>query len=168
MVQWETRQRFEEVEAEPSRSGSLDIAARRSHRRSVRLPILAVVAISCAAPSPPPPVAPAPIAPVAPATPVAPEPGTSTTIGPTASSMNFYPPDPAVPGGPWALQISVVGTGFVARGLPLGARVGDVPVEAIIEIGNQFTGYLAKLPPDGSELSIGYEVLSPTGLRYHR
>jgi len=90
---------------------------------------------------------------------------------PTVDSATFQSPDPASNdyGGPWALRIVVQGSGFVARGLPLQATVGPVPVLGIFRFpyGAGFAGFLPTLPPDGSVLSVGYEQLLPTTIVYH-
>ena len=89
----------------------------------------------------------------------------------TVASANFevlaMPPIPE-----WIVRVSVKGTGFVNRAVPLGATVGSVPVEGIVLDldGGGFVGYLATQPPDGSTLQVGYldaEELTNTGITFN-
>jgi hypothetical protein len=88
---------------------------------------------------------------------------------PTATGISFEPPSPALPGGPWALAMTVTGSGFAARSLPLLASVGNQGVQGIFlnPDGSGFSGFLAQMPTDGDVLSIGFEKLTPTALAYH-
>ncbi|MGD0452777.1 MAG: hypothetical protein ABSB69_04210 [Solirubrobacteraceae bacterium] len=88
---------------------------------------------------------------------------------PAATAIQFVTPGPNVPGGPWALRVSVSGTGFDARGLALMASVGAVPVQGILldPDGSGFSGYLASTPADGDALAIGFAQLTATDLLYH-
>lgn len=85
---------------------------------------------------------------------------------PTATAIQFATPDPNVPGGPWALTVTVTGSGFVARGLPLLARIGAEPVQAIFLYpdGSGFNGQLANTPADGDALILGYAAQTTTDL----
>lgn len=58
----------------------------------------------------------------------------------------------------YLLQLSADGEGFEHRAVPLGARVGDVPVEQIFIYpdGSGFTGVLATEPDEGARLFVGY------------
>lgn len=64
--------------------------------------------------------------------------------------------EPPVP--QWAVRVTATGTDFEIRALPLSARVGDVPVEGLLENddGQGFVGYLGEVPPNGSHLFVGY------------
>jgi hypothetical protein len=65
--------------------------------------------------------------------------------------------EPPVP--EWILRVTAKGSGFQIRALPLCARVGDVPVEGLLEdddLGG-FVGYLRSVPPDGAHLFVGYD-----------
>jgi hypothetical protein len=58
----------------------------------------------------------------------------------------------------WRKQLDVEGSGFQHRAAPLLARVGNVPVEAVIIKAQEdgFIGLLRAIPPDGAELQVGY------------
>ncbi len=88
---------------------------------------------------------------------------------PTATAIQFVAPGPNVPGGPWAMRVSVSGTGFDPRGLALMASVGAVPVQGVVldPDGSGFSGYLATTPADGDALAIGFAQLNVTDLLYH-
>lgn len=70
--------------------------------------------------------------------------------------------EPPVP--EWILRVTARGSGFRIRALPICARVGDVPVEGILEDDDLagFVGYLRSVPPDGAHLFVGYD---PADLR---
>jgi len=88
---------------------------------------------------------------------------------PTATAIEFAPPDPDAPGGPWALRVSVTGSGFTARALPLLASVGSLPVQGIILNPDEsgFGGYLGSTPADGDALAIGFAEPTVTDLLFH-
>jgi hypothetical protein len=67
-----------------------------------------------------------------------------------------------VPG--WIIRVIAKGSGFQIRALGLSARVGDVPVEGLLEDDDLqgFVGYLSSMPSDGAHLFIGYD---PADLR---
>lgn len=71
----------------------------------------------------------------------------------------------------WVMRVTVVGSGFVQRALPLQVRVGDVVIEGLFFSGNQsgFIGYLTETPPDGAHLFVGYADQEPrdTGVIFH-
>lgn len=78
--------------------------------------------------------------------------------------------EPPVP--EWLVRVTVKGEGFVKRAIPLGARVGDFPVEGIVTNldSTGFTGYLRGEPADGDHLFVGYlqGELEDTGIIYQR
>ena len=88
---------------------------------------------------------------------------------PTASGIQFAPADPNAPGAPWALVVTVTGSGFIERGLPLMASVGSVAVQGIVTNpdGSGFSGYLATTPNDGDALAVGYAAPAITDLVFH-
>jgi hypothetical protein len=65
--------------------------------------------------------------------------------------------EPPVPD--WIVRVEAKGSGFQTRALPLCARVGDVPVEGVVEDDDLqgFVGYLGAVPPDGAHLFVGYD-----------
>jgi hypothetical protein len=65
--------------------------------------------------------------------------------------------EPPVP--EWILRVTAKGSGFRIRALPLSARVGEVPVEGLLEDDDLqgFVGYLRSVPPDGAHLFVGYD-----------
>jgi hypothetical protein len=65
--------------------------------------------------------------------------------------------EPPVPD--WIVRVAARGSGFQIRALPLCARVGDVPVEGVLEDTDLqgFSGYLSAVPPDGAHLFVGYD-----------
>ena len=67
------------------------------------------------------------------------------------------------------LVVTVTGSGFIERSLPLVASVGSVSVQGIITNpdGSGFSGYLATTPNDGDALSVGYAALSTTDLVFY-
>jgi hypothetical protein len=81
----------------------------------------------------------------------------------------FHPPfegaDPA-----YVLRIEVTGSDFEYRAAPVVARVGAVPVEALVVDleGTGFVGQLRSMPQTGDELEVGYEdgELIKTGLTF--
>jgi hypothetical protein len=87
---------------------------------------------------------------------------------PNVTSAVFQEPDANAIGGPWVLSIVVQGDGFVARGMPLTATVGDVPVQSIFLYPDAtgFSGLLDTLPADGAVLSVGYEQVLATDVVY--
>lgn len=88
---------------------------------------------------------------------------------PTATGIQFATADPSAPAGPWALVVTVTGSGFVERGLSLMASVGSVPVQGIFTNpdGSGFSGYLATMPNDGDALAVGYAAPATTDLVFH-
>jgi hypothetical protein len=70
----------------------------------------------------------------------------------------------------WIMRVTAHGSGFEIRALPLCARVGDVPVEGLLEDDDLqgFVGYLRTVPPDGAHLFVGYDPgkLADTGIDY--
>jgi hypothetical protein len=88
---------------------------------------------------------------------------------PTATGIQFATPDPGTAGGPWVLVVTVTGSGFVERGLPLTANVGSIPVQGIFTNpdGSGFSGYLATTPNEGDALSVGYAATAATDLAFH-
>lgn len=76
--------------------------------------------------------------------------------------------EPPVPA--WIMRVTAKGSGFQLRALPLCARVGDLPVEGVLEDEELtgFVGYLRSLPPDGARLFVGYDPadLKDTGIKY--
>jgi hypothetical protein len=76
--------------------------------------------------------------------------------------------EPPVP--EWIVRVTAKGTGFQIRSLALCARVGDVPVEGLLEDDDLkgFVGYLRAVPPDGEHLFVGYDParLVDTGVEF--
>lgn len=86
------------------------------------------------------------------------------------TSVNFeLLAEPPIP--EWVVRVTVKGSGFEIRAVPVGARVGEIPVEGIMLAADEsgFTGYLSAEPPDGSPLLVGFleGPLTDTGLVYH-
>jgi hypothetical protein len=76
--------------------------------------------------------------------------------------------EPPVP--EWVMRVTAKGSGFATRAVPLGAQLGDVPVEGlVIDLDAAgFTGYLRRIPPSGSRLLVGYRdgELADTGITF--
>jgi len=78
--------------------------------------------------------------------------------------------DPPLP--EWVMRVTVKGSGFEHRALPLVGEVGDLDVRGIQidpdEAG--FIGYLVTEPAEGAVLRVGYPEgdLLDTGIAYHR
>jgi hypothetical protein len=80
-------------------------------------------------------------------------------------------PDDAPPS-PWVIRIFMQGEGFEDRVAPLVATVGDVEVDMlrVSPDGAAASGLLAKVPPEGAPLRIGYlndPELSSTDITFH-
>jgi hypothetical protein len=77
--------------------------------------------------------------------------------------------EPPVP--EWIMRVTAKGSGFQVRALGLCARVGDVPVEGLLEDDDLkgFVGYLRSVPPDGAHLFVGYDPgdLKDTDIQFH-
>lgn len=72
----------------------------------------------------------------------------------------------------WVMRVTVKGSGFVIRALPLMAQVGDLTVEGLQlnPDGTGFVGYLPTEPAQGAMLRVGYpegEIMD-TDFTYHR
>jgi hypothetical protein len=78
--------------------------------------------------------------------------------------------EPPIP--EWVMRVSVKGSGFVIRALPLVAQVGDLAVEGVQldPDGAGFIGYLPTEPADGAKLRVGYPEgdLVDTDFTYQR
>lgn len=76
--------------------------------------------------------------------------------------------EPPIPD--WILRVTAKGSGFLIRTMPVEARIGDVPFEALFEDddGQGFLGYLTTVPPDGAHLFVGYagRELIDTGIEF--
>ncbi|WP_406833974.1 hypothetical protein [Pseudomonas asiatica] len=72
----------------------------------------------------------------------------------------------------WEIRVTVKGSGFVIRALPLMAQVGDLIVEGLQlnPDGTGFVGYLPTEPAQGSMLRVGYPEgeLVKTEFTYHK
>ncbi|MFL6388957.1 MAG: hypothetical protein ACJ71U_15860 [Terriglobales bacterium] len=72
----------------------------------------------------------------------------------------------------WVMRVTVKGSGFERRALPLFGKVGSLAVQGIQidpdETG--FIGYLVTEPAEGDVLHVGYPEgdLLDTGIAYHR
>lgn len=84
------------------------------------------------------------------------------------TSATFEPlAEPPIP--EWIVRVIATGTGFQVRSIGLRARVGDVPVEGLLEDDDLlgFSGYLGSIPPDGAHLFAGYAGdLTDTGITF--
>ena len=62
------------------------------------------------------------------------------------------------PLGSLVIRVSVGGSGFVERAVPVAARVGDVPLQRIVVSpdGEGIVGFLDAEPADGAHLAVGY------------
>jgi hypothetical protein len=58
----------------------------------------------------------------------------------------------------YVLRLHAAGEGFDNISLTASAIVGDVPVERVVHFptGNGFTGLLARVPPEGAVLRVGW------------
>jgi hypothetical protein len=73
---------------------------------------------------------------------------------PDVTDAVFDQPEPG--GAGFLVRVSMGGTGFEARAVPVQAQVGNVPVEAIILQDTCAVGFLRAVPPVGATLRIGY------------
>jgi hypothetical protein len=60
----------------------------------------------------------------------------------------------------WAMRVTVVGSGFMSRALPLVAKVGAQELESLVVLVGDvgFEGYLRQRPNEGDRLYIGYDT----------
>ena len=72
----------------------------------------------------------------------------------------------------WVMRVTVKGSGFERRALPLVGEVGDLSVQGIQldPDGAGFVGYLVTEPADGDPFRVGYPEgdLLETGITYKR
>jgi len=77
--------------------------------------------------------------------------------------------EPVPQGLPFAIRVVVRGAGLVRIGLPLVARVGEQILVGIVlsPLGDEFMGYLDRVPREGDRLSWGYgEATRQTDIAY--